>query len=155
LTERAVQLKYSGQEHVRAGIENVWSFLNSPNDIIGCLPDVLSSEIIDATHIHAIVNVSVGAIGGHVDFAIELEPKRENSTVVVKLRGSGIGSSIDLVATAALIPRRDSTTTLDWAGVATIFGMLATAGGRVMEAQGQRIFTHVFSRIGERLGAIG
>lgn len=149
-----MQLKYSGQEHVHAAVENVWSFLNSPNDVIGCLPDVLSSEIIDATHIHAVVNVSVGAIGGHVNFDIELEPKREKNTVVVKLRGNGIGSSIDLIATAALIDRHDSTTTLDWAGVATIFGMLATAGGRVMEAQGQRIFTHVFTRIRQRLGAI-
>jgi carbon monoxide dehydrogenase subunit G len=148
-----VQLKYSGQEHIRAGIENVWNFLNSPKDIIGCLPDVLSSQIIDATHILAVVNVNVGAIGGRLDFAIELRPNREKNTVVVKLRGNGIGSSIDLMATAALFDKHDATTTLDWAGVATIFGMLATAGGRVMEAQGQRIFTHVFTRIRERLGA--
>lgn len=144
-----MQLKYSGQEQIAAKIDDVWTFLASPEAVVSCLPDVVSSEVIDATHIDAVVRVSIGAIGGNLSFKIALEPNRGNNSVVVKLRGDGINSSVDLAATAALLSRSDGITTLDWAGVATIFGMLASIGGRVMDSQGERIFSHVFARIRE------
>ena len=148
-----MQLKYNGQEQIQAAPSDVWKVLASPADIIACLPDVVSSKIVDDQHFRVVVNVSVGAVGGALDFEVELQPKPALNTMVVKLVGSGLGSSVDLMATAAIIDKADGSTTLDWAGVATIFGLLSNVGGRVLDAQGERIFQSVFSNLRKRVNA--
>ena len=42
--ESAVKLQYSGQERIPASVEPVWTFVNDPDKVGHCLPDVIEVE---------------------------------------------------------------------------------------------------------------
>lgn len=155
-----MQLKYSGREQVNGTIESVWECLTKPATILQFMPDVVSGEVIDDLHFHAVVKVSAGAVNGQMDFKVELEPNPGPRWVTVRLQGSGLGSSLHLMAHTYLADNRDSTTTVDWVGVATILGLIANVGGRILDAEGECVFRHFFKRLaqtveGKRPGVTG
>jgi hypothetical protein len=146
-----MKLEYSGQEKVQASPEKVWSFVRDLHKVASCLPDLKSVEIRDDKNMVATVGVAVGPVRGTFKFNIALDPRPDENKVMVHIRGGGLGSAVDLSASAEIKEQADQTTLLDWSGVASVSGPVATVGGRVLDAQARRLIEAVFSNMGQKM----
>lgn len=146
-----MKLEYKGQESVQASPEKVWNFIQDPQKVAACLPDLKSVEFKDDKHMVATVGVAVGPVRGTFKFNIELDPHPEENKVMVRIRGGGLGSAVDLTASADIKSQDEQTTLLDWQGQAMVSGPAATVGGRVLDAQAKRLIETVFANMGQKM----
>ncbi len=150
-----MNLQWKGQEHVRASKETVWAFINDPDKISQCLPDLLEAKIHDAHSFDAIVQVALGPVRGKFKFKIALDPQPDLMHMNMKISGGGLGSVVDLLAGAEVTDNGDATTTLDWNGKASMRGPVATVGGRVIDSQAERVISSTFAEVKTRLAGMG
>ncbi|WP_272976873.1 SRPBCC family protein [Deinococcus geothermalis] len=148
-----MKLSYSGQEQVQAPPAAVWAFVQDPERVARCLPDVQQVVVHDPTHLEATVQVGVGMVRGKFKFKIEVQPDTAANRVNVKVQGGGLGSVVDLTASANIVDNGDGTTTLDWTGDATMRGPVATVGGRVLDAQAQKLIRQTFQNLSAQVEA--
>src|SRR5579864_8406928 len=133
-----MNLQFKGHEAIDKSKDEVWRFITQPENIAACLPDVIDHQVHDAHTFDAVVQVAVGPARGKFKFKVALDPQAGDDHMNMKISGGGFGSVVDLLASADV--KGDSTsTTLDWQGTATMRGPIATVGGRVLEAQAQRV----------------
>jgi carbon monoxide dehydrogenase subunit G len=142
-----VKLQYSGQERITAGVDQVWAFVNDPEKVGRCLPDVIDVTVQDPTHFDAVVAVGVGPVRGRFKFKFELQPDAAAKRMNMKISGGGLGSALDLTAGADIVAADPSTTLLNWSGEAVMRGPVAAIGGRVLDAQAQKLITQTFANV--------
>jgi len=147
-----MKVHYEGSETIPAPYADVWAFMNSPDKVAACLPDVVSTTVADAKHFTSVVKVGVGPVRGNFTFQVALEPKADTKQVTVNIHGGGLGSVVDQVALATL-KDDGASTTLDWSSDATISGPVATVGGRILDSQAKRIIEQVFANVRQSLTA--
>lgn len=145
-----MNLQWNGQEIISKPKSEVWRFIIDPNNIAKCLPDVIDYQIQDERNFDATVQVGVGPVRGKFKFKIALDPQTDGEHMNLKIAGGGFGSVADLIA-GAEVKESDGGTVLDWHGTATMRGPIATVGGRVLDAQAQRVISTTFSNIKARL----
>lgn len=146
-----MKLSYDGKETINTNVDTVWDFINDPEKVANCLPDVQKIDVHDESKFDAVVKVGIGPVRGKFKFKVELKPERENNKMIVKLRGGGLGSVIDLEASGDILEQEDATTVLDWNGEAVVRGPAATVGGRVLDNKAKELIEHVFSEISRNL----
>jgi carbon monoxide dehydrogenase subunit G len=146
-----VKLQQSGEEKIPANVETVWAFVTDPDKVGHSLPDVVDITVHDATHFDAVVRVGVGPVRGNFKLKMELLPDEARRHVGMKSAGGGFGSAVDLVAGADVVDHGDGTTLLKWTGEAEARGPMAALGGRVLEAQAQKLIGRTFASIREQL----
>jgi carbon monoxide dehydrogenase subunit G len=146
-----MKLEYNGQEQVPLTKSAVWDFINDPQKVASCLPDVQEVTVHDDKNFDAVVAIGLGPVRGKFKFKIMLDPQADGSRMNVKISGGGFGSAVDLLAGADLKDNGDSTTTLDWSGAATMRGPIATVGGRVLDAQAQKLISTTFANVKTRM----
>lgn len=148
-----MKLEYNGEELIPAPHDKVWSFVTDPERVGRCLPDVLEVNVHDPTHLDAVVRVGVGPVKGKFKFKIELLPSGTERRIDLKISGGGLGSAVDLTAGADLLDAEDGATRLAWVGQAIARGPVAAVGGRVLDAQAQKLITQTFANVREQLTA--
>lgn len=149
-----MNLQYSGQEQIPTDPATVWTFVTDPEHVGHCLPDLLELTVHDPTHFDAVVRVGVGPVRGKFRFKFELQPDESARRVNMKIAGGGFGSAVDLTAGADILPAGDSGgTILNWGGAAVMRGPVAAVGGRVLDAQAQKLIAQTFGNVRERLTA--
>ena len=148
-----MKLQYSGQERITADPATVWTFVNDPDKVGHCLPDVIEVTVQDPTHFDAVVRVGVGPVRGKLKFKFELQPDAAAQRMNMKIAGGGLGSALDLTAGADIVPADGATTVLNWSGEAVMRGPVAAVGGRVLDAQAQKLITQTFANVRERLSS--
>ncbi|PZA07933.1 MULTISPECIES: carbon monoxide dehydrogenase subunit G [unclassified Meiothermus] len=141
-----MRLTYTGQETIPLPLDQVWAFINDPHKVASCLPDVQSVEVHDPTHLDVTVRVGVGPVRGNFKFKIELQPDPADHRMGVKISGGGLGSVVDLLASARL-KEEGGNTVLDWSGEAVMRGPIAAVGGRVLDAQAQKLIGQTFANV--------
>ena len=146
-----MNLQYNGEEQISADPDSVWKFVNDPDRVGHCLPDVRTVTVHDATHFDAVVGVAVGPVRGKFTFKFELQPDQATRRMSMKISGGGFGSAVDLTAGADIVPAEGAGTTLRWKGAAVMRGPVAAVGGRVLDAQAQKLISQTFANVRERL----
>lgn len=149
-----MKLQYSGTEQIPANIDTVWAFVTDPHKVGGCLPELLELTVQDATHFDAAVRVGVGPVRGTFKFKVELQPNAEARRMNLKISGGGLGSAVDLTAGADVIDAGAGSTTLNWDGAASMHGPVATLGGRVLDAQAQKLIGQTFANVRDALSCV-
>jgi hypothetical protein len=145
-----VKLEYGGRESIPVAPDAVWAFINDPANIASCMPDRVSSTVIDARTVDVVVQVAVGPVRGKFKFHVVLVPDPSGTRMNMKISGGGLGSVVDMDAGSDIAPEGDGTA-LDWKATATMRGPVATIGGRVIDAQAKRIITQTFENVKARL----
>jgi carbon monoxide dehydrogenase subunit G len=145
-----MQSKYSGQEIIPLSKDKVWAFIIDPKNIAGCLPDVIETTYTGDKSFTSTVGIAVGPVRGTFKFNVTLDPHADGNSMGLTINGGGFGSVVDLVASADIKDGGD-TTTLDWTGTAEMRGPIATVGGRVLDAQANRVISTTFNNIKSQL----
>ena len=146
-----MNLQYSGEEAIPASAATVWAFVTDPEKVGRCLPEVLDVVVKDATHFDAVVQVAVGLVRGRFTLKVELMPDPAARRIGMKISGGGFGSAVDLTAGADVVPAGDEATALKWSGHAVARGPVAAVGGRVLDAQAQKMIAQAFANVRRQL----
>src|SRR5262245_55967814 len=149
--ETLVNLQYNGEEQIPSGVDKVWSFVTDPEKVGHCFPDVVDVAVQDPTHFDAVVQVGVGPVRGKFKLKVELIPDEAKHRLDMKVSGGGFGSAVDMTAGADLVDAGASKTTLKWSGPAVARGPIAAVGGRVLDAQAQKLIGQAFATVRDRL----
>ena len=146
-----MNLQYSGQEQIPASYATVWTFVTDPERVGRCFPEVVDVTVQDPTHFEAVVQVAVGPVRGKFKMKVELLPNPTEHRIDMKLSGGGFGSAVDLTSGAELVDAGDGTTLLKWSGQAVPRGPVAAVGGRVLDAQAQKLIAKAFANVRQQL----
>jgi carbon monoxide dehydrogenase subunit G len=146
-----MNLQHTGEEKIPARLDAVWAFVTDPEKVGRCFPDVVDVAVQDATHFDAVVKVGVGPVRGKFNMRVELLPSPSKRRLDMKMSGGGFGSAVDMTAGADLIDAGDGTTLLKWTGEATARGPIAAVGGRVLDAQAQKLIAQAFGNVRQQL----
>jgi carbon monoxide dehydrogenase subunit G len=146
-----MNLQQAGEEKIAAGLDTVWAFVTDPEKVGRCFPDVVDVAVRDATHFDAVVKVGVGPVRGRFNMKVELVPGPSKRRLDMKVSGGGFGSSVDMTAGADLLDAGDGTTLLKWTGAAIARGPIAAVGGRVLDAQAQKLIAQAFGNVRQQL----
>ena len=142
-----MNLQYNGEEQITADPATVWTFVNDPERIGRCLPDVQTVTVHDPRHFDAVVRVAVGPVRGKFTFKFELQPDEAARRINMKITGGGFGSAVDLTAGADVVPGAGTSTILRWDGSAVMRGPVAAVGGRVLDGQARKLITQTFANV--------
>jgi carbon monoxide dehydrogenase subunit G len=148
-----MNLESSGEERIPASLDAVWAFVTDPEKVGHSLPDVVDVTVQDAAHLEAVVKVGVGPVRGKFKMKVELLPDALKRRIDMKMSGGGFGSTVDLTAAADLVDTGDGATLMKWSGKAEARGPIAAVGGRVLDAQAQKLIAQAFGNIRQRLSA--
>ena len=148
-----MNLQYTGEEKIPAGLDTVWAFVTDPEKVGRCFPDVVDVTVQDPTHFEAVVKVGVGPVRGKFKMKVELLPDASKRRIDMKMSGGGFGSAVDMTAGADLVDAGDGTTLLKWSGQAEARGPIAAVGGRVLDAQAQKLIAQAFGNVRQQLTA--
>jgi uncharacterized protein len=146
-----VNLQNSGEEKIPASLDAVWAFVNDPEKVGRCFPDVVDVTVHDPTHLEAIVKVGIGPVRGTFKMKVELVPDPSRRHLDMKISGGGFGSTVDLTAGADLVDAGDGTTLLKWSGQAEARGPIAAVGGRVLDSQTKKLIEQAFGNVRKQL----
>jgi carbon monoxide dehydrogenase subunit G len=148
-----MNLQYTGEEKIPAGLDTVWAFVTDPEKVGRCFPDVVDVTVQDATHFESIVKVGVGPVRGKFKMKVELVPGESKRRIDMKISGGGFGSTVDLTSGADLVDGGSGTTLLKWSGQAEARGPIAAVGGRVLDAQAEKLIAQAFGNVRQQLTA--
>ena len=142
-----MNLQYNGEEHIPADQAKVWSFVTDPEQVGRCFPEVVDVAVQDDKHFDAVVNVGVGPVRGKFKLKVELMPDTAKRHLDMKISGGGFGSAVDMTAGADIVDAGAGATTLKWNGQAVARGPIAAIGGRVLDAQAQKLIGQAFATV--------
>jgi len=148
-----VNLHYTGEETIPAGLDTVWTFVTDPEKVGRCFPEVIDVTVRDPTHVDATVKVGVGPVRGTFKIKVELLPASSKRRIDLKISGGGFGSAVDMTAGADLVDAGAGATLLKWSGQAEARGPIAAVGGRVLDAQAQKLIAQAFGNVRQQLTA--
>jgi len=148
-----VNLQYTGEEKIPAGLDTVCTFVTDPEKVGRCFPEVVDVTVQGATHFESVVKVGVGPVRGKFKMKVDLLPAPSKRRIDMKMSGGGFGSTVDLTAGADLVDAGDGTTLLKWSGQAEARGPIAAVGGRVLDAQAQKLIAQAFGNVRQQLTA--
>jgi len=146
-----MNLQYSGEEKITASPDVVWAFVTDPEKIARSMPEVVEVTVHDPTHVDAVVQVAVGPVRGKFKLKVELQPDPSRRRIDLKISGGGFGSAVDLTAGADVVDAGGGTTVLKWGGEAVARGPVAAVGGRVLDAQAQKLIAQAFGNVRQRI----
>ncbi|GGK37472.1 hypothetical protein GCM10008955_34220 [Deinococcus malanensis] len=148
-----MNLSYSGQEQVSAPPAAVWAFVQDPEQVARCLPEVREVRVIDQRTADASVQVGLGLLRGQFRFRLELDPDQAQGLVRVRVQGGGLGSTVELNAQAVVVDQGNGATLLDWQGSAVLGGTVTRVGGRQLDSLAQRLIVRTFRTMAARISA--
>jgi uncharacterized protein len=146
-----MKLQYTGQERITTDADTVWTFVNDPDKVGHCLPELVEMTVHDPTHLDAVVRVGIGPVRGKFKFKFELQPDDAARRMNMKISGGGFGSALDLTAGADIVGVDATSTLLNWSGEAVMRGPIAAIGGRVLDAQAQKLIAQTFANVRDKL----
>lgn len=148
-----MRLHYAGELEVTAPPEAVWRLLTSPERVGRCLPDLEELAVEDARRFAATVRAGVGPFRGPFRLQVELVEEVPGQALGLRIRGSGMGSGLELTSSVHVEPSGDGGARLRWTAEGGVAGPLATLGGRVLDAQARSTIERLFANVRQALAA--
>jgi uncharacterized protein len=118
-------------------LQEVWSFVVTPETIGPCIPGVESVVTIDPTHYRAKVGVAVSFVTATFVLNVEVIERRDPTFLKSRIKGkdSGIGSSISAETTLELTSVSDHETRVKYSANFVFTGQVASLGRSIMQAK--------------------
>jgi carbon monoxide dehydrogenase subunit G len=118
-------------------LQEVWTFVVTPETIAPCIPGVESVETIDPTHYRAKVKVAVSFVTATFVLNVEIMERRDPTFLKSRIKGkdSGIGSSISAETTLELTALSPHETRVKYGANFVFTGQVASLGRSIMQAK--------------------
>jgi uncharacterized protein len=120
-----------GSFSVRRDRESVFAFFTDAHQLVDCLDDPHTVEVVDPIHFTGTITTGVAFIRGTFRMSGEYLETRRPERVAAKLHGVGLGSGVDATISTDLL-ESEGATTVRWSADLTFSGPVASVGERVI-----------------------
>ena len=139
-------MQISGQHAFSAPPEEVWNFLLDPEVLKASLPGCERLEEVGPDEYEATMTIGIAMIKGKYDGKVKITDKDEPHSYKMAIEGKGPQGQVSGIGTIELEPK-DGGTLVHYAGDATVRGVLARVGARVMQPAAKMITGQFFDRM--------
>jgi carbon monoxide dehydrogenase subunit G len=138
-------------------LQEVWTFVVTPETIAPCIPGVESVETIDATHYRAKVKVGVSFVTAMFGLIVEIIERRDPTFLKSRIKGkdSGIGSSISAETTLELMSLSEQETRVKFGANFVFTGQVASLGRSIMQAKTEEQTALFVNNVRRNIGDLG
>jgi carbon monoxide dehydrogenase subunit G len=146
-----IGLHYGGSFDVATKKEDVFDFVVDPAKVTTIFPDVEDVKVIDDSKASLKARVGISFIRGIMDMKLEIVEKTRPTFTKVIARGTGMSSSVDLTGTFTLEDAEGGGTRLKWTVDATVGGLIAGAGSRLIDSAAYRYTKQIVDSLQSKL----
>lgn len=139
-----------GSFEVRRDRDSVFGFFFDARELLDCLDDPHTVEVVDPIHFRGTVTTGIAFIRGTFRMTGEYTESRRPEHLSAKLHGVGLGSGVDAVLTTDLTEVNGSTT-VRWSADLTFSGPVASVGERVIRGTVDKKTQGLFENARRRL----
>jgi len=143
---------FSGAPVIPAPRQVVWARLTDPDFVAASAPGVESVAARDSTHYTVVSGVGLGAMKIRFQVDVELYDIVEREALSMRSRGTGAGSTVEVVS-AVRLEDADGGTRLHWRAVSDVSGAVAGLGGRMVEGVARLLTEQFWTDFARRVSA--
>lgn len=143
-------MKLEGQHILPAPPAKVWELLNDPARLAKLLPGCERLDPDGPDRFKAAVKFGIAAITGKYAGTLELSDKNPPKSMRMTISGKGIPGFVDGSGHLEL-SGQNGETVLKYSGDATVGGMIASVGQRMIEGAAKKIVAQFFEAAAEEL----
>ena len=135
----AIEIRETFQ--VAAPIEQVWSFMKSPENLAGCMPGASITQLIDERSFIGTVKLRVGAITASYDGTmsfIKLDESTREMTLLAEAKEKG-GGTVSGTISASLVAQPDGSTEVRCESSTDLTGRIVQVGRGMIEGVSKQI----------------
>ena len=144
-------MHYDGSFEVPGKKEAVFEFITNPRKVTTIFPDASDLKVIDENNFSSKVKVGMSFIRGTLDVKLNFVEKTPPTYAKLKAKGVGISSSVDLTTTFNLDDTPNGGTKVTWVADATISGLMASVGSRLMDSAADKYVKEIIGGLQKAL----
>jgi carbon monoxide dehydrogenase subunit G len=152
-------VQFQGVEQFRCSPARLFAALTEPDQFVATIPDVESSETIDARRMRCVVRPGFSFLRGTLKLEIEfvdLQPPTDaGGAASMRVQAKGIGATIDINSQMRIEPTTlegQPGATLSWnAEVVKLSGLVATVSKPLIQAAAGTVAKDTWRRVRERV----
>jgi carbon monoxide dehydrogenase subunit G len=139
-------MQITGEHTFSAPPEEVLDFMLDPEVLKACLPGCERLEEVGPDEYEATMTIGIAMIKGKYDGKVKISDKDEPHSYKMAVEGKGPQGQVSGVGTIELTPDNGGTL-VHYSGDATVRGVLARVGARVMQPAAKMITGQFFERM--------
>lgn len=152
-------MQFQGVEQFRCSPARLFAALTEPEQFVATIPDLESSEAIDARKVRCVVRPGFSFLRGTLKLEIEfvdLQPPGEGAgSAAMHVQAKGIGATIDIDSQMKIEPATVEGApgaTLAWnATIAKLSGLVATVSKPLIQAAAGKVAAETWKRVRQRV----
>ncbi|MGH2787327.1 MAG: CoxG family protein [Actinomycetota bacterium] len=147
-------MKVEGRYTFTKSRRDVWNALQDPQILASTLPGVKRLEVVGPDHYAITAHVGVGSVKGLFDGDFEVSDKQELESCVLRGNARGASGATSVEARVSLADSDGSGTVVTYDADASVNGLIAGVGQRMIQAASKRMAHQFFQAVdGYRPGA--
>ena len=140
-------MKIAGEATLHAPVEQVWDALLDPSVLVATIPGCERLQTTGENAYAMTVSAGVAAIKGTYSGTCELRDLEPHSSLVLSAQGAGAPGTIGTDVKVTFAPGADGTTTVSYDADATVGGMIAGVGQRMLTSVSKRMAGEFFGNV--------
>ncbi len=145
-------MQLSGDYSFKTTPERVWQFMLDPDVLMACLPGCERLDAIGEDEYTATMTIGVAMIKGKYEGRVKISDKNEPISYRMLVEGKGPQGQVSGEGLIEISASGDGTL-VNWSGDATVRGVLARVGGRVIQPASKMIVGQFFKCLEQRAGS--
>jgi len=148
----AAPLAFGGEERFDAPPEKVFGLLTDLDAMAGTIPDLVSSERVDARTLKCVVRPGFSFLRGTMKLTIGLGETTPPSDATMNVTAQGIGVGMDIVSQLKVAPD-GAGSLLTWtANVENLKGLISAVSPSLIKAAADQVIRHAWGEVRKALG---
>ncbi len=149
----AIEIKETFE--VQASVDEVWTFVSTPNQVVGCLPGASLTEEVDDRNFKGKVKIKLGAVTAAYKGKIEFkEVDAANHKLVMEGKGKDpSGGTAKAEITVQLVTTASGGTSMSTDAAIDLTGKVMQVGGGMIKGVSHQLFQQFAQTAKERLEA--
>ncbi len=143
-------MRLEGNFAVHKDRERVFSFFLNPPELLRCIDDPHTVEIIDRDNFKGQIKTGVGFIKGNFAWSARVAEKDPPERSRIRVHGSGMGSAFDVDSTIQL-SESGGLTTVRWQADVVMNGTIASVGARLLRGTIDKKMSEFFQNAQKKL----
>ena len=144
-------LQITGEEHFSQSPDEVWAGLSNPEFLANSLPGLERTKQDDAGVLHCRVRPGLSFLRGSLNTTIEYLDQQPPTSLRIRIKSKGIGSSATVETTAELAAEGTGTRMTWAADVIELGGLLKPVGRSLVEAAARKVINDGWREFRNRL----
>lgn len=140
-------MKFTGENTLRAPVEQAWDALLDPAVLVRTIPGCERLEATGENAYAMTVTAGVAAIKGTYSGSCVLTDLRPHESLVMKLDGAGAPGTIGATVDVRFAPGDDGATTISYDADAIVGGMVGGVGQRMLTSVSRRMAGEFFGNV--------